>query len=164
MTHDTITLSTAPHSGTHAPWTMEEMVNDTLALKALLIRENGALKSMDISTVRALHDEKLRLVRKLELQKELLTHHPALLQGVTLVQKARLQAASDGMEKVMKENFYATLKAREINQCVAQAFSREVRKHEQRATGYNRHGITARGTSPYGGGDASPSIALNQMI
>lgn len=160
---DTITLNQTNTTGTIAPWTMQELVDDTLALKNLLVRETAALRSMDIATVKALHEEKLRLVRKLELQKDLLGRDPSLMQGVDAIQKQRMFEASTGMDKAMKENFYETLKAREVNNCVVRAISREVRKYEQRATGYNQRGLASR-KAGYGGYDNGPAVALNQMI
>lgn len=162
---DTVTLQNASAANRNiAPWTMEELVNDTLLLKELLIRETAALRSMDIATVRLLHDDKLRLIRKLELQKELLARDPWLMQGVDAIQQKRLKDAGHGMERVMKENFHEVLKAREVNACVVRAVSSEAKKYEQRATGYNRRGLQSARQPGYGNYDSAPSVALNQMI
>ena len=162
--NDTVTINHPAPSRNIAPWTFEELLADTATLKALLVEETRALRTMNVQAVQAFHETKLRLIRKLEIQKELVARNPAMLEGLTENQKHRLREIGNGMDQVMKENFHEVLKVREVNQCVVRAISREVRKYENRATGYTRQGIAANGIHNYDGKASGPSVALNQMI
>lgn len=164
MDNVTLTSPSQSQASTGYQWTVEELITDSFALHDLLRRETRALRNFDMAQVKNLHEEKLRLIRKLELHKELISRHPQLMQAATDDQKKRLKIASFSMEAVARDNFCETLKAREINSCVVRAVSRELRNNEQVNNGYTRRGKLADEATSQRQHTPTTAVAVNQMI
>ncbi len=160
---DTVTLSDATEERQAVDWSLQEMIDDIVALKTLMQQETEYLKKLDMAAVKSLNDTKLRLVKKLELQKALIARNPSLLEDLSIDQKQQLATVHEGFETVIRENFHETLKAREINRVVVEAVSLEYNKYEQRATAYGNDGGLSKKIAPAASQPVS-AVALNETI
>ena len=143
----------------------DELVKDTAKLRNLIIHETRLLREMRINEVKEIHEEKLRLIRKLELQKQLVARDPSLLKSRKPEDVEALQKLSEGMDKVMKDNFLEALKAKEVNQRVLNAVGKATHQHQCKTVGYNQNGTSNPSVMGYSENRFNaPSITLNQMI
>ncbi len=143
-----------------------EMILDMNSLKILLEKETMYLKKMEIEDVKNMHDEKNRLIRKLEIQKTLIKRDPSLLKGWNENGIIALKSLSDSLSNIMVENYREVMKAKEVNQWVLEAIVNSVSKYEAKSGGY---GINGMGNSGVLGNArnkhcSATSIALNQTI
>ena len=129
--NDAVDLQMAEHtSATDAQLSLADIIRSTEALKDLLREETSHLKAMNLKGVHALREEKNRLIRKIELQKEFARQHPDLVVDRSEQRMTVLQILSHDLESVMRENFSEVLKAKEINQRVIEAVSAAVAMHK----------------------------------
>jgi hypothetical protein len=140
------------------------LVDDTLALKELLQRETQWLREMKMDNVKAVHEDKLRLLRRLEIQNELIKRDPSALAQRTADQVTYLKALQAEMKVVTQENFAETLKAREINKRVVDVIAGAVNKYENRATGYTNTGIAYGNRGKQPNIDSSYAVSVNETI
>lgn len=149
--------ATLPTDGIH----ILDIIADMIALRNTLQSETRHLKTMNMKAVREMHDYKLKLIRRVEIQKELISRDPAILTGRSEVTTDEMRLIEVQLQEALKENFHEVLKAKEVNRRVVEAISRAVNTHSRRASGYNQQGaapeVMARAS-------AIESVALNQMI
>jgi hypothetical protein len=142
--------------------TTADIYKDIIGLKTVLEKETAALKNYHLEEVRNLNDDKVRLVRRLELIQEIMSKKPELIhysKGIDKEDIARVQAE---MQEKMRENFRETMKAQEVNRLVVEAITRAVRIQE-RGFSYSPYGGDARGVmgTSYRNGSA---VTFDQVI
>lgn len=140
---------------------LAEMVQDVRELKELLARETGLLRAMRMAEVKALHDEKLRLVRRLEIQRQLIESDPSLLVRDAAVSAAEFRAMQTELSALLRENYREVVKAREVNHRVAQVIAGALTQHSVRAVGYDKRGI---GKAPGEFHGTAAALTFNQMV
>jgi len=143
-----------------------EIISDIKRLKDILNNESENMKNMNIEAVRDVHDEKMKLIRKLELQKELVKKQPQILGKSSSQDVIDFAEASEGMEEALKENYIEALKAKEVNQKIVEAVSKAVSDKKRSSLGYGKQGYGATGVINRNENLAkhAQSIAINQMI
>jgi len=141
---------------------LDDITNDAIKLRELLTKETELLRKMKVKEVGEMHEEKLRLIRRLEINKQLLTKDPSILDGKTDESIKRFRDASDGMDQIVMDNFHEVLKAKEVNQRVIEVVFNKVVYNQTESLGYGRQGT--RGVAISGKEVASPSIAINKSI
>lgn len=139
---------------------LEDVAKDARKLKLLLAKETELLKKMKVKEVGSLHEEKMNLVRKLEIHKELIARDPSVLKGKTSEAVNDFKEVSDGMDEVVRQNFNEVLKAKEVNQKVVEAVFYTVVSQENDSFGYNKKGTN--GAS--GKKTSSPAITINRSV
>jgi len=145
---------------------LPEIISDIKRLKTILSEESKNMKNMNIEAVREVHEEKMKLIRKLELQKELVKKQPQILGKGSSQDIIDFAEASEGMEEALKENYIEALKAKEINQRIVEAVSKAVSDNRKKSLGYGKQGYGATGivNRTENLAKQAQSIAINQMI
>ncbi len=140
---------------------LPDLIGDIKQLGLLLAMETDYLRDMQIENVKTVQDEKLRLVRKLELQKKLIAYNPGVLIDRTMRGIEELKQAQHALNAIMVENRQELLKAREINKLVVDAIVEAVEDHLRQTKGYNAggHADTAIGRP-----QDMPALTLSEMI
>lgn len=139
-----------------------DLIADMISLRNTLDAETRHLKQMNMKAVREMHDYKMKLIRRVEIQKELIQRDPAILIGRSEVSRAELKTIEGQLEISLKENFNEVLKAKEVNRRVVEAIARAVNQHRRSATGYTNNGASA--DSVAAAYSRQDSVALNQII
>lgn len=140
---------------------LPELVSDIKQLGLLLAMETDYLRDMQVENVKAIQDEKLRLVRKLELQKKLIAYNPGVLIDRTAQGVEELKQAQNLLNGLMAENMRELYKAREVNRLVVDAIVETVEEHLQHNHGYNARGFSDSAT---GRTQDMPALTLSEMI
>ncbi len=142
---------------------MASIVNDMLALKMLLENETEWLKAMQVDKVAEVHDEKIRLIRRLEIQKDLVSRDPSLISQINAEERHYLKELQSEIDNVVHSNFIEVFKAREINRRVVETISQAVCEHEKRASGYDGGGAAYDGSGK-SASDEAYAVTLSQTI
>lgn len=153
-------------SGKNMSLSFAEIISDIKRLKKILREESINMQKMNIEAVREGHDEKMKLIRKLELQKELVKKQPDILGKSSNQDVIDFAEASNGMEEALKENYNEALKAKEVNQRVIEAVSVAVADRKKKSFGYSKQGYSANSVvnKDESLSKHAQSIAINQMI
>ncbi len=164
MTQDTVEIRQAQQvekqPARHV--SLNEVVADVQALTTLLGQESRALKAMDIETVKNLHEEKLRLIKKIELQKRIIKLRPNLLDRDMEVDESLMLSIDKKLQQVARQNFNEVLAAKEVNKQVMDALSKAAAQYEHRASYYNNKGAGAGSRASLRKNGVS--VALNEQV
>jgi len=139
----------------------DDVMLDTQVLAELLLQETAHMRAMNIDGVKELYDEKVRLIKRLEIQKELLKRQPEILQGFDESQKESLKEYTDIFEKILRENYEEAVKAKEINRRIVDCISDAVSNHINSSNGYNKEGRNYNLKEKDG---SLPALTLNEEI
>ncbi len=145
---------------------LKDVIADVVRLKEILREETAHMRSFNMKPVREVHEEKMQLIKKLELQKKLIKHNPALLGDKTPQEVENFKVITADMEDLLMSNYLEALKAKEVNERVVQIVSKAVMRESQESAGYSSNGY-AKSTVVSRGGDVSSqnnSLAINQTI
>ena len=134
---------------------LEDLISVSDHLADILYEESEYLRTMQLSKIIPLHEEKLRLTHQLESYQRLLEENPDILRKADAKTLEHFRAVSDEFTAIMKENFRLNAVARTVNQRVVQAIS-DAMFETQRIGSYNRQGTTSMT------GDLTLSFNLNQ--
>jgi hypothetical protein len=142
--------------------TTADIYKDIISLKAVIEKETEALKAYRLEEVRDLSDDKIRLVRRLELIQEIMLKRPDLIEYTNGIAKEDIARAQADMQLKMRENFRETMKAQEINKLIVDAITRAVRIQEH-GFSYGSYGGESRGVmnTSYRNGS---SVTFDQVI
>ncbi len=162
MPEDKIEVERNDERNTDVSIELDDVTNDALRLRELLVRETDLLKRMKIKEVGDMHEEKLNLIRRLEIRKQLLERDPSALDGKSDEGIKRFKDASEGIDEIIRENFHEVLKAKEINQRVVEVVFNKVMESQAESLGYGKGGD--KGISLSGKDMPSPSIAVDKSI
>jgi len=149
--------STQAPEGVNIRTLMKDMVN----LKDMLEIETTYLKNMDISKVKDMHQKKLDLIRKIEIQKELIKRDKNILNEISATERQYIEHLNRNMDVVIKDNFYEALKAKEVNHRIIEVISQEVARQTNVASGYGQNGYGNIGRN---NGGSSVSLAISENI
>lgn len=143
-----------------------DILADITALKNLLQVEISLIRQAKIFEAGKLFDEKLRLIRKLEIIREIMTKKPELVSDKTPEHIAVFSKLSGDLAEVIKQNFIEVMKAREINKRVVEAVAKALARHENNASVYNKRGAVYNGSIgiPSGFAAKSGALAINRVI
>ena len=129
---------------------LEDLISVSDHLADILYEESEYLRTMQLSKIIPLHEEKLRLTHQLESYQRLLEENPDILRKADAKTLEHFRAVSDEFTAIMKENFRLNAVARTVNQRVVQAIS-DAMFETQRIGSYNRQGTTSMtGDGPLG--------------
>ncbi len=160
VTNDNIKANeNTANTGSNKTLSLLDVIKSVGELKILLRKETELLKELNYGELRELHDAKMKLVRKIELQNQFTKNHPDMVIDKSEFNVAAFQRLEENMDKVLKENFHEVLKVKEINRQVVEAVSKAVSQHDESLTGYGQ-GLGYTGSSANG----KPAIALNRII
>ena len=120
--------------------TFKDIIEEVQELRDLLREETECLRGMDVLAVKALHERKLTLIRRIEIHKELVRKHHQLLGDKTPEDIATFMRLAGEIDTVIAENYQEVRLAKEVNREVIQAITYAAQKHEHRASGYDRYG------------------------
>ncbi len=149
--------SNATSEGVNIRTLMKDMVN----LKDLLEIETELLKTMNISKVKDIHQKKLDLIRKIEIQKELIKRDKAILNSISPTERQYMEHLNRNMDIALKDNFYEALKAKEVNHRIIEVISQEVARQTNIGSGYGQNGCGNMGRN---NGGSSVSLAISENI
>lgn len=141
---------------------VSEMLDMFMQLKDLLKRETAFIREMKIADAGVLLDEKKRIIRKLEIYKDLLRRSPDIFTSAGDDVKSRIMQLEREVKEAANENFCEARKAKEVNRMVVNTVSKELRKYNHNAVGY-----TAKGGSFSSSSEAvrntSVALSINEM-
>jgi len=140
----------------------EGVVGDIANLATMLIEETELLKDMKVKEVGERYEEKMKLIRRLEIQNNFISKNPAVIQDKKPEDIEDFIRVGGMIDQIVRENFNEVLKAKEVNQRVVEAVSQELAKHEVRATGYKNDGTEGNGVTRKG--KEAPFVAVNETI
>ncbi len=133
-------------------------------LIAMIANENVLLKAHDVDGIQDLHNEKLRLVRRIELRKELISRHPEHVMSWTLDQKHQLASLQHVLEDHLAENLMRTQIAQRINRKVVDSVVEALEQKRNISSGYNQTGQVAKDSLGSDRMHTSHALAINESV
>lgn len=149
------------HSSKPLSVDLAELFNDMRELRELMMKETKALKERNYEAVRLMHDEKLRLVRRIEIQQEMAKRNPKAASTDPAIKISDIALMQTKMMEAARANYREVMKKREINQRVIGIIADHVNNNA------NAQGYGNNGSAPVTEGkryESSPAMALNEVI
>ncbi|MCB2082252.1 MAG: hypothetical protein H6908_01440 [Hyphomicrobiales bacterium] len=140
---------------------LPELVEDIKRLGLLLAMETDYLRALDYGNLKALQDEKLKLVYTLEIKKKVIAHNPGVLVDQTPAGLVQLKEVQRILEDIMLENERELYKAREVNRLVVEAIVDVVEEHLDSMRGYQGSRFKVQGAHTR---KDMPSLTFNESV
>ncbi len=144
------------------PFHFTDIIRASIKLAVLLRHETALVRASKIRDTQPLQDDKQKLTRLLELQKEHLKNNPQLLRQLSPELRQQLRDAEKELTDALRENHTELLVARTINQRVVDAVMRAVDEAAGKVEGYNRYGTSGIKILSYQ--TNTPAVAFNQSV
>lgn len=145
---------------------LENIVKDTIELKEVLTKETELLRDSKLNEVKDLYSQKINLIARLEIQKELLEKNPEIIRNKPQEVVDSIRLLGDEMLLAARNNFHEVLKAKEVNKRVVEAISFVAAKDKNSAAGYDKNGISTENAAKSSDGKktSTSAIALDKKV
>lgn len=143
----------------------KDVVADVVRLKEILREETANMRDFNMEPVREIHEEKMQLIKKLEIQKQLFARSPELLSDKTEAEVENFKLIMSDMQELLEANYQEALKAKIVNDRVIGIVTKAVDQHRTRNAVYSQSGYrnnSVLGRSPQA--DAGSAVIVNQTI
>jgi len=138
------------------------IVNDVKKLREILLKENELLKKMKVKEIGEIHEEKVRLIRRLEISKQLVRKNPSLMNERRDEEINEFIEISADLDQIVGENYREVLKAKEVNKRVVEAIFHAVVDNQGNTLGYNKQGFS--GAAAQMNNRYTPAITIDKAV
>jgi hypothetical protein len=119
----------------------DDLIASLQAITALIQEECQMIDKMDLKNIGTLQEQKLKLTKKIESYKVIISANPEVINEIDEKTKQKLMEVNYNFEEMVKVNGRQIVKAQKVHSLVMESIQKVLQDHKNRDSTYSKNGI-----------------------